>query len=251
VSQQRGAAVRCVLLASLAATLICSFSLDLAASRSDRFQSFHIHGTILSYTKAVVGGAVVRFEGTDFRKFVHSDSRGLYQADLPVGSYTMTITDSRRQSLRDYQRPLFRVPSPTDVILDVTLDPSTPSCDQIFVPDSALHYPRDAEMGCAGSDLFSVPSREQVPFQLFIQFITKKSTDTGFAYNTDMRSPSRTPVFVAYNLFTLRAAQVFYDVEARSLKATGNVVMANETGSTRQADSMTFKIEDGEAMALP
>jgi lipopolysaccharide assembly outer membrane protein LptD (OstA) len=105
-------------------------------------------------------------------------------------------------------------------------------------------------MGCAGSDLFSVPSREQVPFQLFIQFITRKSTDTGFAYSTDMRSSGRTPIFVAYNLFTLRADQVFYD-QARSLKATGNVVIANETGSTRQADSMTLKIENGEAIALP
>jgi len=79
MSQQRGSAVRCVLLASLAATLICSFSVDLGASRSDRLQSFHIHGTILSYTKAVVEGAIVRFEGTNFRKFVSSDSRGLYQ----------------------------------------------------------------------------------------------------------------------------------------------------------------------------
>jgi lipopolysaccharide assembly outer membrane protein LptD (OstA) len=59
------------------------------------------------------------------------------------------------------------------------------------------------------------------------------------------------PVFVAYNLFTLRADRVGYDAQGRMLEATGNVVATNADGATEHADSMTFRIENGEAIPNP
>jgi hypothetical protein len=58
------------------------------------------------------------------------------------------------------------------------------------------------------------------------------------------------PVFVAYNLFTLRADRVVYDVQSRTLEATGNVVAENADGTIQRADSMKFRVENGEAIPL-
>ena len=58
------------------------------------------------------------------------------------------------------------------------------------------------------------------------------------------------PVFVAYNLFTLRAERVVYDVQSKTLQATGNVVTVDADGATRRADSMTLEIENGRVTGL-
>ena len=65
------------------------------------------------------------------------------------------------------------------------------------------------------------------------------------AYNTGRDLPGwTTPVFVAYNLFTLRADHVDYDAQTRTLQATGNVVIVNAGGETQRVDfPRTFKIE--------
>jgi lipopolysaccharide assembly outer membrane protein LptD (OstA) len=59
-----------------------------------------------------------------------------------------------------------------------------------------------------------------------------------------------TAVFVAYNLFTLRADHVTYDQKDQTLHANGKVVMINEKGESQRADEMTFRIENGEAIPL-
>jgi hypothetical protein len=56
---------------------------------------------------------------------------------------------------------------------------------------------------------------------------------------------------VAYNLFTLQADHIVYDVQRSTLEAMGDVVVENADGTTQRADSMTFKIENGEATLLP
>jgi lipopolysaccharide export system protein LptA len=56
-------------------------------------------------------------------------------------------------------------------------------------------------------------------------------------------------VFVAYNLFSLQANTVLYEMESRRLVARGNVVVEDESGK-HSAVSMTFKIEDGRAVPI-
>jgi lipopolysaccharide assembly outer membrane protein LptD (OstA) len=56
---------------------------------------------------------------------------------------------------------------------------------------------------------------------------------------------------VAYNLFTLQADRVDYDVQNRTLEATGNVATVSPNGVTQHADSLTFKFANGEASRLP
>jgi hypothetical protein len=153
--------------------------------------------------------------------------------------------------LQRYRRPLFRVASPTSLTFNITLDPAGPFCDS---KKPALDPPAPADDGvrvCGGADFFPVPSQDEVPFDVFIQYETRRPTDRGFTYNTGAHLPgSQSPVFVAYNLFTLQADHVLYDVQSRKLETTGNVVATNADEATKRADSMTFKIENGEATPL-
>jgi hypothetical protein len=221
---------------------------------------------------SIVPRAEVSFDDHEFNKTVFADSRGFYEADLPVGLYTMTADalrladlriglltatptapqDPYQTGLQEYQRPLFRVTSPTSLTLDVTLDPEGPTCERVSALSRAPSTPDDGETVCGGENFFPVPSNDNVPFELFIRFRTRRTTDKGFAYNIGRDWPGwTTPVFVAYNLFTLRADHVIYNMQTRILHATGNVVNVNAGGETQRADSITFKIEDGQASPLP
>jgi lipopolysaccharide assembly outer membrane protein LptD (OstA) len=53
------------------------------------------------------------------------------------------------------------------------------------------------------------------------------------------------PIFVAYNLFTLQADEVVYDVKSQTLEASGNVVAESSDGTAEHSDSMVFKIKNG------
>jgi hypothetical protein len=59
-----------------------------------------------------------------------------------------------------------------------------------------------------------------------------------------------TPVFVEYNFFSLQADEVVYDVKSRTIKANGNVSIEDDSGK-RRANSMTFRMENGQATPLP
>jgi lipopolysaccharide assembly outer membrane protein LptD (OstA) len=55
---------------------------------------------------------------------------------------------------------------------------------------------------------------------------------------------------VVYNLFSLQADKVTYDIQRQTIEATGNVIAVNELGTHQGANSMAFKIEDGQVTPL-
>lgn len=55
---------------------------------------------------------------------------------------------------------------------------------------------------------------------------------------------------MAYNLFSLQADKVTYDVQKRTIEARGNVIAVSESGATQRTDSMAFKIENGQVVML-
>jgi lipopolysaccharide assembly outer membrane protein LptD (OstA) len=69
-------------------------------------------------------------------------------------------------------------------------------------------------------------------------------------YAGDNYPPFKNPVFVAYNLFSLQADKVKYNAHSRTLEASGNVVVMNESGVTQRAESIKLKIESGQAIPL-
>ena len=89
-----------------------------------------------------------------------------------------------------------------------------------------------------------------MPFQLSILYGTRTPVGSTYSYIGEKTHEYEAPVFVAYNLFSLQADRVTYDVEKRTIEASGNVVAVNELGTTQRADSMVFRIENGQVALL-
>ena len=231
------------------AVLLLGISLP-RQSAATLFRTFEIRGVIRTLSGSVVSNAEVQFERADGAKIsqtVSSDKVGFYKAQLSVGLYTMTVVDRSDQSLQKYRRPLFRVTSPRNIVLNITLYPAEPHCDPV-IPFSgpALTAEGYADI-CGGWDFLPAPSKEGVPFELFVRYSRRRPTNEGRIYLSD---PSRGyRVFVAYNLFSLYADQVVYDGKSQRLEAIGDVVTTDQSGKSRRADSMTLKIADG--LAVP
>jgi hypothetical protein len=241
----------------VAAFFPCPGSFGRSVKPAARLETFHVSGTISrAHDNAALPEADVTFRGEKVSKTLTTDDRGIYEADLPIGSYTMTVraTDI---SLEVYQRPLFRITRPTSVTFNVRLYTEVQrSCD-VMTPPSSNHIPDDNDMKnvmkdeCGGWDFIPLPSEDGTPFKLFIRFRTRHAADHGYAYSgRTIFGRLQTPVFVAYNLFTLQANDVGYDERSQTLQASGNVVTVNEDGDTQRADSMKFRIENGQATPL-
>lgn len=233
---------------SLLVLLFCATAFRQSAAPVPRAQSPNVHGTVRLPFDYAVSRAQVVFDGDTTSKTVFTDKTGFYEADLPVGLYTM-IAIASKPGFKEYRRPLFRVASSTNLTLDITFVPGV-SCD-LVVPDGSDHSQTQDEVqdACGGLEFFRVPSEDGVPFALSIDYPGRRRTDRETVYSSSNRI-IKPPVLVDYNLFTLRADAVVYDVQRRILKATGNVVAVDEKGATQRVDSMTFRIENGQATPL-
>lgn len=223
----------------LALLLTCVVFFTQTAKPVNTPPTFHVQGTVRSALSAndYVHWAEVRFEGEGLKRTVTTDERGFYEADLPLGAYAMAV-EPVGQRLQSYQRPPFRVSSPMSVTFNVTLD-LTIYCDALM--PSSVSLPADFSP-CQELHVFPAPSADGTPFQIYIRCLAQWKTDRGYRYGAD-----HNPVFVLYNLFTLRAEHVVYDTQNRTIEATGNVVEQNVDGSIRHADAMTFRFENGQA----
>ena len=242
-------AVRHICKATLTALLVCvSVSAQSAPTHS---RAFRIHGTIRASTGSVVPRVEVTFKNEQITKTVSSDSRGRYGVELPVGAYTMTASWA---GVEEYQRPLFRVESARAITLNIMFYPEAPNCDPVFsrlaspdgTPKSPAPTQDDYNDVCGGRDYLPIPSEHALTFDLLIQYSNRQRADDKSTYRHDARGP----VFVAYNLFSLEADKVIYDVKNRTIAASGNVVVADGSGATRHAESLGFRIEDGQVVPL-
>jgi hypothetical protein len=252
------------------ASLFCATLLGQSATPTIQPQTFHIHGTVRNTIDgSAVAGVKVTFEAEKDSKIVSTDRRGIYDADLSLGLYSMTV-QPLSPDLLTYRRPLFRVASPTNLVFDVSFDAyQKVTCEILNPPPGNQISDQDrVKNACGGLDEFALPSEDGAAFQILIRFGTRKPIYSGYVYSAPVdfsvipepsyvyrsgRKPPTLgpPVFVAYNLFTLRADHVTYDEKGQTLHANGKVVLINEKGETQRADSMTFKIENGEAIPLP
>jgi hypothetical protein len=223
----------------------------LSAPLRAQLQTFHISGTIRTPNDSILPGANVTFDGAGATKTVSANNAGFYEADLPVGLYTMTAQSPTQRQLQKYQRPLFRVAASTSLTLNITLDLAEPNCDPVMSVSGHALTLDEYRNACGGWDFIPIPSSENIPFQLFIRYGGRRLSEGGYIYS-DRKLPDgkETLVFVAYNLFTLRAERVVYDAQHRILKATGNVIVMPEQGTTHRADSMSFRMENGQATLL-
>ena len=112
---------------SLTALLLCASAFGQSATLAN--QTFHVRGTIMDQSGAVIPKAKVAFQNTQFDKTVTTNERGVYEVDLPFGEYTMT---AQVVGFKPYRRPLFRVTQTETIAFDFTL-PVQPTCDLTVV----------------------------------------------------------------------------------------------------------------------
>jgi hypothetical protein len=251
-----------VLSVSLAALLVYATLFGQSATPTTQPKTFHVEGTIRGPRDYGASGVEVRFDSESVHKTVITDGKALYSVDLPIGTYTMTVQAPKQRSLsfsifRDYVRPLFRVTSPTTLVLNGTLYFARPTCDIAVINKSGELTTQEqrekaSQNACGGEDYFPYPSQNGVPFQLYVQYPKRLPTERGYIYSSDTiyDTEAPVPVFVAYNLFSLEANKVIYDAKSRTIEASGNVVVLDESGATKRADSMTFNIENGQATLI-
>jgi hypothetical protein len=234
----------------LAATLLfCSTLCGQTTAPPTRTQTFHVHGRIRSSSGYDVDGAKVQFQSQKGSETVSSDNKGFYAADLPLGDYRMTVTSP---VFRPIHRPLFRVESPNSYTFDFTLHPSPLMTDVPFPidPSPALREAVLYDISPYGEDFFPVPSADGVPFVLYVRYASETLADQTHSYVGDFYPPYENRIFVAYNLFSMWADKVTYDEKNRIIEAHDNVCAVRESESLGCDYSMTFKIENGQAIRV-
>jgi len=208
-----------------------------------RFKTFRVQGTITDSNDAVIPRVEVAFRSKSFDKTVYTDRLGAYVAELPVGDYTMV---AEMRQFRPYRRPFFRVTSGRHLHFDIRLD-IQPTCDMVVVSSDPEQREADWRRLCFHEEFFAVPTKEEIPFELYVQYGKRSVEGDLYAYTGD-QILHYDQVFIAYNMFSLLADRIIYDVKTRTVQATGNVVVTDESGGLRRTNSASFRMEDGNAV---
>lgn len=265
-------------------SLLCSGLFAQSVPRAQPMPTFHIQGTVSSPWDSLLRGQAIprssvtfsgeqairnlgsndkdsyisvpnteiTFRGEQATKTVTVDDKGFYQADLPVGLYKMTAHGPtiHTQPLTEYVR-LFRVQSPTTIVLNGSLHMARTNCDVVANSDTPELHTEELKDNCGGEDSLPIPSKEGVLLELRVRYPERQLTRRGYRYGREICSTQpEAPVFVSYDLFSLEAKVVYYDAKNHTIVATGNVVTEDGSGKARRADAMAFRIEDGHAISL-
>lgn len=188
---------------------------------------------------------LVHFHSEHLDKTVTLDEKGFYQADLPLGFYKMTASEPRvlGASLTPYTR-VFRVTEPATIVINAALQIEPTSCDGVFAGDTPEEQRESAKDACGGDDVTPIPAKDGTPFELFIRYPERQLERGGLRY----KASAEMPVFVAYNLFSLQANEVFSNPKRPAyLTARGDVIVKDGSGKTQHLKDAYFRFQDGVA----
>ncbi len=236
----------------LAVLLLCTSGLlGQSAPSTTRFATFHIEGRI-TRSGDTFPVLWVTFEGKSSRTVTTNDA-GVYEADLPLGLWTMIVqsyspTDAQKYKLTSgktydvsvYRRPPFHVDAPINLVMDISLPVGSLCGNMSTTPEGLAHL----SALCAGEEFFPAPSADGVPFEVHLWGGSYGLVSCTGADNVEGCKRE----FATYNLLSVAADKIVYHPPERILGASGNVVVGDESGEHR-ADSIAFKIQDG--LAIP
>jgi hypothetical protein len=230
-----------------AVLLLCVVLFGRLALTAPRPKTFHISGTITRQGR-ISSGVLVRFDGNSSIT-VKANDAGFYEADVPVGLWTVaaTIPDivspTGTPENFNLSRPRrFRVTNPSNVVIDIFLRPPV-VCDIAGPSDTTAEQWEHIHAHCDGEEFFPVPSKDGVPFEVLIGGL-----DHDLCWHrVGAEAAACNREFTTYNLLTVQADKIAYDPRESLLEASGNVVVKDEHGQYRQ-DSIRFLIGDGRAV---
>jgi hypothetical protein len=228
--------------------LILLFCANLSAQSNGR-STFHISGTVTRLGSPALDDWVT-FEGA-LKTSVRADLAAHYEADLPLGAWTVAVTISSssriaKNSIVSHPR-VFRVTAPTDVVLDLYVNAVGCGGVSIVTPDGRAPTPEEVEQKnelCQGRALFPVPSDDGAPFEVVVgqapPFLCS------FAHENRAACERQ---FGTYNLLTVYADKVVFTPYpgGGQLEASGNVVVY-DGGRKYRRNSTRFLIGGGQAI---
>jgi len=183
-----------------------------------------------------------------------TDEAGVYEANLPLGLWTMTVVAHGPDgkiftNTTYYRRPPFRVTAPTNLVFDISFPQSTLCTVLVFGPDGGppTQEQRDhVKASCAGEEFFPVPS-DGVPFEVHV-WGGRRFIGCSVVGGVDIVAACKR-AFATYNTLSVQADDITYDPGESILEAQGNVVTQDESGE-HKAPSMTFYVHDGQAILM-
>lgn len=213
--------------------------------RLDAPPTFHVKGAITASNDAPAfpRAMQIKFHSKLFDKTVTSNDLGEYEADLDVGDYSLIASNTFLKT----RRIQFRAPSPATLTVNGVAYPVRQTCDAVFPGTTAEQREQAFRDLCGGEDSFEIPSDNGKFLHLYIEFGKRRRGDAEYAYSSyrEPKGDLLTPVFVEYNFSSLQANEAVYDLSTHVLKASGNVVVTDESGATTHSDFASFKIENG------
>jgi hypothetical protein len=211
--------------------------------------TFHITGAISGFENE--HSFAVIFDGVS-SKTVITNKDGVYEANLPLGLWTMTVVDCGPDgkvftNMVRYRRPPFRVTAPTSMVFDISLPQGT-WCDiHVFGRDGGPPTQEDIDQVtalCAGEEFFPVPA-DGVPFEVHVW------GGRDFGACTEVRNNSAVckHTFATYNTLSVEADRVVFTPFPGGglLEANGSVVI-NDGRREYHRNSIRFLIGGGQAV---
>ena len=172
--------------------------------------TFHITGAITGF--ASEHSFAVVFDGVSSKTAITNEA-GVYEANLPLGLWTMTVgaygPDGKIfTNMVRYRRPPFRVTAPTNMVFDIFLPQGT-LCD-IHVRGRDGGPPTQEDIDhvkafCAGEEFFSVPA-DGVPFEVHIW----GGREFGACSLVSNNSSVCKHTFATYNTLSVQADRVVF-----------------------------------------
>ena len=215
--------------------------LSCAAALGQSEPTFHISGSVLGCGKPWPD-ARIALQGDSLKSsaYVKANKAGVYEADLPLGGYNVSVFKMSHPRL-------VRVTSPISVVVDIYLPPPV-LCDLVIVTHDGKSPTAEQEAERTrqyySEEYHSVPSADGVPFEVDLFGL-----EPAWKACSLVKANRVHREFATYNLFSLQGDRVAYHAAERTLEASGNVVFRDKAGEHR-ASSATFHVQDGRTILM-
>jgi hypothetical protein len=233
------------------AVLLCWLPLFGQSAPATQPTTFHITGAISGFENE--HSFAVVFDGVS-SKTVITNEAGVYEANLPLGLWTMTVVAHGPDgkiftNMVCYRRPPFRVTAPTSIVFDISLPQGTVCDMHVFGRDGGPPTQEEKDQvkaWCAGEEFFSVPS-DGVTFEVHVW----GGRDFGACSLASNNSTVCKHTFATYNTLSVQADRVVFTPfpSGGILEANGSVV-ANDSRREYRRNSIRFLIGGGQAVKL-
>jgi len=220
----------------LSALLSYSALFAQSAANTPPAAQVHISGTTRPCGEPVPGRWWVGFDGNPplASRMVKTDDRGRYETDLPFGAWTMTLRSASEDTTEFARARRFQVSASGRLVFDIHLRPPI-ACSVRGTPEQRAGV-------CWGEQFFQVPTTTGVPLEVDLFGLYRNGNPCAA-----IEAKSRHREFASYNLLSIEADHVAYHSSEKTLEASGDVLMQDETGE-HKANSVRLYIQDGQAL---